>query len=151
IAIEVDVSVAPAMANATYVAYTGLINENDLPFPADATDIQFDSARPYLSCTTSAGIDDMLTFFTTELASRGWTARPENAKPDRKSDKGAYATFAASENRGLFLTLKRADDNSLRVEIRAIPADSIGAKPEEVATIAPLPLSDAQRAEAEAA
>ena len=151
IAMEVDVSVAPAMANATYVAYTGLVNESDLPFPADATDIQFDSARPYLACTTSSGIDDMLKFFTTELASRGWTARPENAKPDRKSDNGAYATFTASENRGLFLTLKRGDDNNLKVEVRAIPADAIGAKPEEVAAVAPLPLSPEQRAEAEAA
>lgn len=151
IAMEVDVSIAPAMSNATYVAYTGLINENDLPFPADATDIQFDSARPYLSCTTVAGIDDALKFFTTELASRGWAARPENAKPDRKSDKGAYATFTASENRGLFLTLKRGDDSNLKVEIRGIAADQIGAKPDEIATVAPLPLSPEQRAEAEAA
>jgi hypothetical protein len=151
IAMEVDVSVAPAMSNATYVAYTGLVNESDLPFPPDATDIQFDSALPYLACITSAGIDDTLKFFTTELATRGWTPRPENARPDRKGDKGAYATFTASENRGLFLTLKRGDDSRLNVEIRAIAADEIGAKPDEIATVAPLPLSPEQLAEAEAA
>ncbi len=151
IAMEVDVSVAPAMSNATFISYTGLINESDLPFPADATDIQFDSARPYLACITSAGIDDTLKFFTTELAARGWTPRPENARPDRKSDKGTYATFTRSENRGLFLTLMRGDDNSLKVEIRGIPADAIGAKPDEIATVAPLPLSPEQRAAAEAA
>jgi hypothetical protein len=151
IAMEVDVSVAPAMSNATFISYTGLINESDLPFPADATDIQFDSARPYLACVTAASIDDALKFFTTELSTRGWTPRPENAKPDRKSDKGAYATFIRSENRGLFLTLVRGDDNNLKIEIRGIPADAIGAKPEEIATVAPLPLSPEQRAEAEAA
>ena len=151
IAMEVDVSVAPAMSNATFISYTGLINENDLPFPADATDIQFDSARPYLACFTAASIDDTLKFFTAELTSRGWTPRPENAKPDRKSDKGAYATFTRSENRGLFLTLTRGDDARLKVEIRGIPADAIGAKPEEIATVAPLPLSPEQRAAAEAA
>ena len=113
IAMEVDISIAPAMSNATFVSYTGLINQNDLPFPADATDIQFDSARPYLACVTSAGIDDTLKFFTAELATRGWTPRPENARPDRKSDKGAYATFTGSENRGLLLTLKRGDDGRL--------------------------------------
>jgi hypothetical protein len=151
IAMEVDVSVAPAMSNATFVSYTGLINESDLPFPADATDIQFDSARPYLACVTAASIDDMLKFFTIELSTRGWTPRPENARPDRKSDKGAYATFTQSENRGLFLTLMRGDDARLKVEIRGIPADAIGAKPDEIATVAPLPLSPEQRAEAEAA
>jgi hypothetical protein len=151
IAMEVDVSVAPAMSNATSVSYTGLINENDLPFPADAADIQFDSARTYLACFTAASIDDSLKFFTTELAARGWTPRPENARPDRKGDKGAYATFTRSENRGLFLTLMRGDDNRLKVEIRAIAADQIGAKPEEVATVAPLPLTPEQRAEVEAA
>lgn len=151
IAMEVDVSVAPAMSNATFISYTGLINESDLPFPADATDIQFDSARPYLACVTAASIDDALKFFTTELSTRGWTPRPENARPDRKSDKGAYATFTRSENRGLFLTLMRGDDNRLKVEIRGIPADAIGAKPDEIATVAPLPLSPEQRAEAEAA
>ena len=151
IAMEVDVSIAPAMSNATFISYTGLINESDLPFPTDATDIQFDSARPYLACVTAASIDDMLKFFTTELSTRGWTPRPENARPDRKSGKGAYATFTRSENRGLFLTLMRGDDNSLKVEIRGIPADAIGAKPDEIATVAPLPLSPEQRAEAEAA
>ncbi len=151
IAMEVDVSVAPAMSNATFISYTGLINESDLPFPADATDIQFDSARPYLACVTAASIDDTLKFFTTELAARGWTPRPENARPDRKSDKGAYATFTRSENRGLFLTLMRGDDARLKVEIRGIPADAIGAKPDEIATVAPLPLSPEQRAAAEAA
>lgn len=151
IAMEVDISIAPAMSNATFVSYTGLINQNDLPFPPDAMDIQFDSARPYLACVTSAGIDDTLKFFTAELATRGWTPRPENARPDRKSDKGAYATFTANDNRGLFLTLKRGDDNRLSVEIRAIAADQIGAKPEEVATVAPLPMTPDQRAEAEAA
>jgi len=151
IAIEVGVSVAPAMSNATFVSYTGLIDENDMPFPADATDIQFDSARPYLACNTAASIDDSLKLFTTELAARGWTPRPENARPDRKGDKGAYATFTRIENRGLFLTLKRDDDNRLKVEIRAIAADQIGAKPDEVAAVAPLPLSPEQRAEAEAA
>jgi hypothetical protein len=103
VAMEVDVSVAPAMSNATFISYTGLINESDLPFPGDATDIQFDSARPYLACVTAASIDDTLNFFATELSARGWTPRPENARPDRKSDKGAYATFTQSENRGLFL------------------------------------------------
>src|SRR5262249_44954429 len=88
---------------------------------------------------------------TTELAARGWTPRPENARPDRKGDNGAYATFAASESRGLFLTLKRGDDLRLSVEIRAIAADQIGAKPEEVATAAPLPMTPEHRAEAEAA
>ena len=151
IAMEVDISIAPAMSNATFVSYTGLINQNDLPFPSDATDIQFDSARPYLACVTSTGIDDTLKFFTAELATRGWTPRPENARPDRKSDKGAHATFTANDNRGLFLTLKRGDDNRLSVEIRAIAADQISAKPEEVATVAPLPMTPEQRAEAEAA
>jgi hypothetical protein len=45
----------------------------------------------------------------------------------------------------------RGDDNRLKVEIRAIAADQIGAKPDEIATVAPLPLSPEQRADAEAA
>jgi hypothetical protein len=46
------ISVAPAQGNAISVSYTAIMYPIDLPFPKDATEIEFDPTRPHLNSTT---------------------------------------------------------------------------------------------------
>ena len=60
--LNVFITLAPAQANKTSVSYTAIAFANDLPVPADATAIEFDPDRPYLSCLTSGAVDATMTF-----------------------------------------------------------------------------------------
>ena len=45
-ALNVSIGVAPAQGGATTIQYTPIALENDLPFPNDATGIEFAPDRP---------------------------------------------------------------------------------------------------------
>ena len=53
LALGVFISVAPAQGNATSVQYNAAALKNDLPFPKDATNIEFDPNKPLLTLVSA--------------------------------------------------------------------------------------------------
>lgn len=105
--LTVFITVAPAQNNATSVQYNAIGLETDLPFPRDATDIEYSPQRPQLNCFTDEPVEKTLAFFGSELAAQGWSAWstkdvakiPAGEKIGVSSDKGAYATLFATASR----------------------------------------------------
>ena len=69
-ALSVFITIAPAQNNATSVQYGALALKNDLPFPKDAADIEFDPNRPLLTLVTAEPIEKTLDFYRKELERR---------------------------------------------------------------------------------
>ena len=68
LALGVFITVAPAQGNATSVQYNAVPLKNDVPFPKDATNIEFDPNRPLLTLVSAEPIDKTLDFYRKELA-----------------------------------------------------------------------------------
>ena len=149
--LSVFVALAPAQNNATSVSYIALALANDLPFPKDATDIQFDPNKPHLNCVTTGSVDATMDFFSSDLTSRGWS--PWNVKDAVKStratvktEKGAYAYFVHDTKPPLLLVVERGEASTSKVTLEAVPAETVVAafkrskendpKPAEPATVA---------------
>ena len=106
-----------------------------VPFPDDATDIVYDSRRPYLSCTTAATVEASLDFFRTGLLAAGWSvlsaadiaARWPNAKANETIANGARAYYSRDVRDGgpkqppIMLDLGRRGDGKTGVEIKIAP------------------------------
>ncbi|MDB5577337.1 MAG: hypothetical protein JWR80_2513, partial [Bradyrhizobium sp.] len=106
-----------------------------VPFPEDATDIVYDSRRPYLNCMTAATIEASLDFFRTGLLAAGWSTlsaadiatRWPGAKLDEATGNGARAYFSRDVRDGgpkqppIMLDLQRRGDGRTGVEIRTAP------------------------------
>ena len=128
-ALSVLVTVAPAQGNATSVSYTALVLANDLPVPADATDIAFDPDRPHLNCVTATPVDAALAFFRRELATLGWSLwsvkddakAAADAPAGEATGTGAHAFYVRDGRKPLLLTLQRGPDGRSKVEIKAVP------------------------------
>jgi hypothetical protein len=107
----------------------------NVPFPDDATDIVFDERRPYLRCTTAAGLDTTLDFFRKGLAAAGWSrlsaadisAHWPNARPDERIEDDARTYYNYDNNDGgykqppIMLSLQRGGDGRTGVEIKVAP------------------------------
>jgi hypothetical protein len=128
-ALSVFVSVAPAQGNAITVSYTAIVLANDLPFPKNATEIEFDTSRPHLNAVTAAPLDETLNFFRQELAGLGWAlwsaqgGAPQGPGGDAgvKHDKGGYAYYVQQGKRPLLLTVVRRDDGKSKIELKGVP------------------------------
>jgi len=66
-ALSVHIVKAPAQGGATSVSYTAVLLETDLPFTADATDIEFSADRPYLKLVTAESVEATLAFYRKEM------------------------------------------------------------------------------------
>jgi hypothetical protein len=133
-ALEVSISLAPAQGNATSVSYTGLVPANDLPAPADATDIAFDPSRPYLSCLTAMPVPETMDYYTEALAPMGFVLWPglaqqaANKKANGGGLKADHAYFVRDDHQPLHLVMHRSDDDKTKIEIEAVSVERMTAE-----------------------
>ena len=130
-ALNVFITIAPAQNNATSVQYSFLPLKNDLPFPKDATNIEFDPNRPLLSAITADSIDNTLNFYRSEMSARGWqlwseklnAKQPAGGPSGKVHERGASADYVNDKEPtvALVLTMQRAEDGRSKVEIKAWP------------------------------
>ena len=104
----------------------------NLPFPEGATDIVYDSRRPYLGCVTAATVEASLDFFQKQLVGLGWsslsaadvTAHWPNANINDKVENGLRAYYSLDSSDGgpkqlpIMLSLQRRADGRTSVEIK---------------------------------
>ena len=123
---------APGRPDQSVVHYTADRLYAVVPFPEDATDIVYDTRRPYLNCITAATIEASAAFYRRGLLEAGWSAlsladiaaRWPNAKPDEAIANGARAYYSRDVRDGgpkqqpIVLDLQRRGDGKTGVEIR---------------------------------
>lgn len=94
-----------------------------LAVPDDATDLVFDTNRPYLSLSTAGSVETTREFYDKQLTASGWvplSADNATAKwPNAKLDADA-AYFDRGNGRPIVLTFLRSG-NKTNVEIRVAP------------------------------
>ena len=130
-ALNVFITVAPAQNNATSVQYSQLMVKTDLPFPKDATGIEYSPDAPSLTLTTGEPIEKTLDFYRRELASAGWALWSEktNARaPDGGlsgaiTERGATAFYVNDKDPGaaLALVLQKVDGDKTKLDIKRRP------------------------------
>ncbi|MFN0219165.1 MAG: hypothetical protein ACKVP4_10155 [Hyphomicrobium sp.] len=153
--LTVFITVAPAQGGATSIAYNANPLANNIPFPADATDIEYSPELPMMTCLTGASMSDTLAYFTGELAAVGWSAwsdtddgKAYSAKhPSDPARDGVTAYFLRQGQMPLRLSLARANDTQVRVKIDAASTGLPGMEVAEEAPAAPKPPTVAQRVE----
>ncbi|MFG1287687.1 hypothetical protein [Xanthobacter versatilis] len=130
-ALNVFITVAPAQNNAISVQYSAVPLKVDLPFTADAADIEYSPDRPSLSLVSGEPVEKLLDFYRQELASRGWVlwSAKANGKqaPGGPSgtfhERGGFAYFVSDQEpkATLALVLQKTDAGKVRVEIKPQP------------------------------
>ena len=106
IGLSVYITVAPAQQNQTSVQYSLQMLGDDLPAPQDAQAIEFLESPLQLSCDTTEGIQDTLSFYREALTSQGWQETGEaNQQPTE-----AVAVFQREEGLPIVLRLNRTQD-----------------------------------------
>ncbi|WP_398476304.1 hypothetical protein [Tardiphaga sp.] len=131
-ALIVSVTMTGGKADRSTVSYSASRIDTNVPIPADATDIVYDSARPYLNCVTSGAADATVGFLRTGLAEEGW--QPLQASeaglrwPDARLDEpvvgGMRAFFIHPGKRYLKpiqLTLTSQGDGKTVIDMRSAP------------------------------
>jgi hypothetical protein len=134
--LSVSIGVAPAQGGATAIQYAPLVTKNDLPFPRDATEIEYAPERPVLLCVTAETVETTLAFFVKELAGLGyaeWSIKigARKAAADRAGEMtqaGGHAYFVHDEKKPLQLVLARAADGKTKVDLKAVPQDLLDAQ-----------------------
>lgn len=125
--LNVFITLAPAQANKTSVSYTAIAFANDLPVPADATGIEFDPDRPYLSCNTSGAVEATMTFLKDGLVGLGWSpwsAKEEAKKPEgaaEKTDNGLFSYFVRDGHKPVIVLVQRQKDGRTYAKIEIVP------------------------------
>lgn len=130
-ALNVFITVAPAQNNAISVQYSALPLTVDLPFTADAANIEYSPDRPSLSLVSGEPVEKLLDFFRRRLADRGWFLWSEKANGRQAAggpsgtlhDGGGYAFFVSDQDpkATLALVLQKTGDGKVKVEINAQP------------------------------
>ncbi len=94
-----------------------------LPAPDDATDLVFDSARPYLGLNTAGSVDATRDFYDKQLTATGWTplsADDAAAKwPGAKLD--SNASYYDRGNKRPIMVTAQPSGSKTAVEIRVAP------------------------------
>lgn len=107
----------------TTVYYSPARLQFSLAVPDDATDLVFDTNRPYLNLTTAAAVDATRDFYSKQLAATGWSplsATEATAKwPNAKLDANAVY-YDRGNKRPIMLTAQRTGDKT-NVEIKVAP------------------------------
>ncbi len=128
-ALGVFITVAPAQGNATSVQYNAVALKNNLPFPKDATSIEFDPNRPLLTLVSAEPIDKTLEFYRKELSPLGWSlwsqklngVQPAGGASGEMTKSGAYAYYLQGDKRLAALVLERADGGQTKVKFEELP------------------------------
>ena len=124
------ISVAPAQGNATSVQYNAVPLKNDVPFPKDATNIEFDPNKPLLTLVSADPVDRTLDFYRRELGTLGWSlwsqklngVQPPGGTSGELSKSGAYAYYLQGDRRLAALVLERAEAGRTKVKFEELPA-----------------------------
>lgn len=130
LALGVFITVAPAQGNATSVQYTVVPLKNDVPFPKDATNIEFDPNKPLLTLVSAEPIDKTLDFYRKELAPLGWAlwsqklngVQPAGGASGEPTRSGAYAYYLQGDRRFAALVLESAGAGSTKVKFEELPS-----------------------------
>jgi hypothetical protein len=126
-ALSVFIVVAPAQGGATSIQYTPIVAKNDLPFPRDATKIEYAPDQPLLICITAETPGATLAFFVKALSEIGyseWSMKAGAKKAAREAvQPGGYTYFVHDEKQPLQLLLVRTADGKLKIELQAIAQD----------------------------
>jgi len=128
-ALGVFITVAPAQGNATSVQYNAVPLKNDLPFPKDATNIEFDPNKPLLTAISGEPIEKTLDFYRKELAPLGWSLwsqkqngiQPAGGPSGELTRSGAYAYYLQGDNRLATLVLERLDSGGTKIKFEESP------------------------------
>jgi hypothetical protein len=130
-ALSVFITIAPAQNNATSVQFAAVPLKNDLPFPKDATDIEFDPNRPLLTAVTAEPIDKTLDFYSKELGDRGWSLwsdkldakQPASGPSGEIRERGGSAEYVNDKEPTvtLVLTVQNAEAGKFKVELKEWP------------------------------
>jgi len=129
-ALGVFITIAPAQGNATSVQYNAAVLKNDLPFPKDATNIEFDPNKPLLMLVSAEPIDKTLDFYRKELSPHGWSlwsqklngVQPPGGTSGELTKSGAYAYYLQGDRRLATLVLERAEGSGTKVKFEELPA-----------------------------
>lgn len=129
-ALNVFVSLAPAQNNATSVNYTAVALPTDLPFPVDATDIEFDPNRPLLFAVSADATDKLLAYYRKALGALGWSLwsakvggkQPDGGADGERTEKGAFAYYIRENKPPMILVLQQTADGRTKIEIKSVPA-----------------------------
>jgi hypothetical protein len=153
LALGVFITVAPAQGNATSVQYNAAPLKNDVPFPKDADNIEFDPNKPLLTLVSAEPIDKTLDFYRKELAPLGWALwsqklngiQPAGGPSGVPTRSGAYAYYLQGDRRLAALVLERVGAAQTKVKFEELPtgyletlqkeffnSDNIGAAPVDV-------------------
>ncbi len=134
-ALSVFITVAPAQNNAISVQYSAVPLRVDLPFTADAANIEYSPDRPSLSLVSAEPVEKLLDFYRRELAGRGWflwSAKANGRQPaggpsGTLRDGGGYAYFVSDETPkvALALVLQKTDAGKVKVEITPQPVSAL--------------------------
>ena len=129
-ALGVFITVAPAQGNATSVQYNAVPLKNDVPFPKDASNIEFDPNKPLLTLLSAEPIDKTLEFYRKELAPLGWSlwsqklngVQPAGGASGELTRSGAYAYYLQGDRRLAALVLESAEAGRTRVKFEELPS-----------------------------
>ena len=128
--LSVFITIAPAQNNATSVQYAAVALKTDLPFPKDASNIEYSPDRPLLTLVTATPIEQTLAFYRQELASRGWSLwsqklngkQPAGGIAGELTKSGGYAYYLQGERRLAALQLERTDGGRIKLKFEVLPA-----------------------------
>jgi hypothetical protein len=120
--ISTYITVAPAQNNKTSVQYTPLLLNYDLPTLADATNLELDDSRPYLSYKTASDFEAVLDFYRTEMTALDWEQIEEVGL---ESEEKAIIAFTHNDL-PLLLELSH-NDNQTAVILRTPEAGELAA------------------------
>ena len=129
-ALGVFITVAPAQGNATSVQYNAVTLKNDVPFPKDASNIEFDPNKPLLTLLSAEPIDKTLEFYRQELAPLGWSlwsqklngVQPAGGASGELTKSGAYAYYLQGDRRLAVLVLETAEAGRTKVKFEELPS-----------------------------
>ncbi len=129
-ALGVFITVAPAQGNATSVQYNAVTLKNDVPFPRDASNIEFDPSKPLLTLLSAEPIDKTLEFYRKELAPLGWAlwsqklngVQPAGGASGELTKSGAYAYYLQGDRRLAALVLESAEAGRTKVKFEELPS-----------------------------
>lgn len=130
-ALNVFITVAPAQNNAISVQYSAIPLKVDLPFTADAANVEYSPDRPSLSLISGEPVEKLLDFYRRELAGHGWFLWSAKANGKQAAggpsgtlhDRGGAAYFVSDQDpkATLALVLQKTDAGKVRVEIKPQP------------------------------
>jgi hypothetical protein len=133
------ITVAPAQNNATNVQYAAVEIKNDLPFPKDASAIEYDPNRPLLLLVTGEPVDKTLDFYRKGLETAGWSLwsqklneiQPAGGASGEITKSGAYAYYVQGNRRLAVLQLQRAEAGPTKVKFEELPVSMLASMQRE--------------------